>query len=62
MNATTTSLFLPDYLQLPAASAYGMIKDGDQTHPTEVNFAFSGSAGNLVISFEAWDIDHPDEV
>jgi hypothetical protein len=63
MTATSTSVLLTDYLQLPAAGAYGMIKDGDQTHPNEVNFAFSVSAGsNLVINFEVWDIDHPNEV
>lgn len=60
--APTTSVSFSDYLPLPAAGAYGMIKNGDQTHPNEVNFSFSGIAGNLIINFEALDIDHPDEV
>jgi len=47
---------------LPSTDAYGNIPGGDRTHPDQVQFSFEGQPGNVVIAYEAYDIDRADEV
>ena len=51
-----------DLIPLPSADAYGNIKGGDQSHIDEVNYSFSGLSGDVVLYYEAWDVDFADEV
>jgi len=46
-----------DCIPLPAAAAYGMIQTGDQSHPDKVSYCFVGQAGDVVLSFQVYDID-----
>ncbi len=54
--------FVINTVPLPAAAAYGNIPGEDQSHPNEVTYIFPGRAGHLHLSFQAYDIDTPDEV
>jgi predicted GH43/DUF377 family glycosyl hydrolase len=49
-------------IPLPAASAYGNIRGGDQSHSDQVTYCFSGQPGDMFLSFQAYDIDTQDEV
>ena len=49
-------------IPLPAPEEYGRISGGDQTHIDEVNYSFDGIAGDVVLSYEVWDVDFSDEV
>jgi hypothetical protein len=51
-----------DCISLPDAGSYGMISDGDQTHPDQVDYVFEGAPGAVSILYEAWDVDFADEV
>jgi Cytochrome c bacterial/Cytochrome c554 and c-prime len=47
---------------LPYDEAVGRIIGGDQSHINEVNYIFSGLPGDVVLYYEAWDVDFDDEV
>ncbi len=47
---------------LPAMAEYGNIPGSDTSHINQVDFSFDGHAGDVTISFEAYDIDSDDEV
>lgn len=49
-------------IPLPASGAYGKIKGGDESHPDEVVFTFEGQPGNVILSYQVWDIDTDSEV
>ncbi len=49
-------------IPLPAAEAYGRILGGDQTHVNQVNYSFAGTAGDVTLYYQAWDVDFTDEV
>lgn len=49
-------------IALPAPGAYGKISGGDQTHASEIVYGFAGRSGDVLIQYEAWDIDHDREV
>jgi hypothetical protein len=49
-------------IALPASESYGNIPGEDQSHVDEVNFSFGGQPGDLVIVYEAYDIDSVGEV
>ena len=51
-----------DVIPLPASEGYGRISGGDQTHVNEVQYSFEGSAGDVTVYYEAWDVDFADEV
>ena len=53
---------VPDGLPLPAVDAYGMIKDGDQSHADQVTYWFEGQSGNVMLEYEVYDIDSAKEV
>jgi len=46
---------------IPEAGEYGYIAGGDQTHVSEIEYCFDGQSGDVIITFEAWDIDNPTE-
>ena len=48
--------------ELPSDAAYGNIKGGDKSHIDEVNYSFGEFSGDVVIYYEAWDVDVADEV
>lgn len=52
----------PDCVPLPDAGAYGRIVGGDQTHVEEVDYSFEGTAGDVVIAYQIWDVDFATEV
>ncbi len=54
--------FVINTIPLPAVAAYGNIPGEDQSHPNEVTYIFPGRAGHLHLSYQAYDIDIPDEV
>jgi hypothetical protein len=54
--------FVINTVSLPAAAAYGNIPGEDQSHPDEVTYIFPGRAGHVHLSYQAYDIDIPDEV
>ncbi|MGH7455691.1 MAG: hypothetical protein ACRENG_30325, partial [bacterium] len=54
--------FVVNSVPLPAVAAYGNILGGDRSHPDEVTYIFSGRAGHLHLSFQAYDINTQDEV
>ncbi len=47
---------------LPAIAAFGKIEGGDNAHVDRMNYCFAGQAGDLLLSFQAYDIDSPNEV
>jgi len=49
-------------IPLPAPEAYGRISGGDQTHINEVNYSFDGTAGEVTLYYQAWDVDFATEV
>ena len=49
-------------IPLPSNAAYGNIKGGDSSHIDEVNYSFSGLAGDVILNYEAWDVDFTDEI
>lgn len=52
----------PDCIPLPDPGAYGRILGGDQTHTSEVKYSFDGTAGDVTISYQVWDVDYSNEV
>ncbi|MCI0550818.1 MAG: T9SS type A sorting domain-containing protein [Anaerolineae bacterium] len=54
--------FVINSIPLPAAAAYGNIPGEDQSHPDEITCIFSGRAGHVHLSYQAYDIGTPDEV
>ena len=46
----------------PHPEGYGRISGGDQTHVNEVNYSFDGTAGDVTLYYQAWDVDFSDEV
>ncbi|GEM_PF-6163347 len=46
-----------DCIPLPAPAAYGLIQTGDQSHPDKVIYCFSGQPGDVILSFQVYDID-----
>jgi hypothetical protein len=51
-----------DLIPLPDSAGYGRISGGDLTHVNEVNYSFYGSAGDVTVYYEVWDVDFADEV
>ena len=51
-----------DTIPLPSTDAYGNIRGGDQSHIDEVNYSFGGLAGDVALSYEAWDVDSAGEI
>jgi hypothetical protein len=51
-----------DTIPLPSADAYGNIISGDQSHIDEVNYSFGGLSGDVMLYYEAWDVDNASEV
>jgi hypothetical protein len=51
-----------DCFPLPDAGAYGKISGGDQNHVSEVKYSFDGTAGDVTIAYQVWDMDYADEV
>ncbi len=51
-----------DCIPLPDLGAYGLIRGGDQTHISEVKFSFVGTAGDVTIAYQVWDMDYSNEV
>ena len=49
-------------IALPDSSAYGRIRNGDQTHVEEVIYSFTGAPGDVTVSYAVWDVDFDDEV
>ncbi|MEW6444060.1 MAG: lectin like domain-containing protein [bacterium] len=49
-------------IPLPAAEAYGRITGGDLTHVEEVRYSFQGISGQVILRYQAWDVDFAREV
>jgi 3',5'-cyclic AMP phosphodiesterase CpdA len=47
--------------QLPSLAAYGKIPGGDQAHADRMLYTFAGQAGEVILSYQAYDIDNKDE-
>ncbi len=54
--------FVVNTIPLPAVAAYGNILGGDRSHPDDVTYIFPGRAGHFYLSYQAYDINTPDEV
>ncbi len=70
-NAFAGSAFAPEHtftivnnhiISLPDTNAYGNIRDGDRTHANEVRYSFTGQAVDMLLSFQAFDVDRKDEI
>ena len=61
-DTTSVQVHVMDCLNLPDANAYGRIVGGDQSHVDKVTYCFQGTAGNMLLSFQAYDIDSDSEV
>ncbi len=46
-----------DCISLPDAGAYGRITGGDQSHVDKVTYCFQGTAGDMVLTYQVYDID-----
>jgi predicted GH43/DUF377 family glycosyl hydrolase len=49
-------------IPLPAAEAYGYLRNQDQSHADKVTYCFPGQTGDKYLTFEVFDIDRPGEV
>ncbi|MDZ7343498.1 MAG: FG-GAP-like repeat-containing protein [candidate division KSB1 bacterium] len=49
-------------LRLPDTTSYGNIRNGDRTHVSQVSYCFPGLAGDVLLSYQAYDIDNKSEV
>ncbi|MGH7492877.1 MAG: T9SS type A sorting domain-containing protein [bacterium] len=50
------------FYALPSSTAYGKIRDGNQSHPDKVVYLFSGQRGDLHLNYEVYDIDNAHEL
>jgi PKD repeat protein len=46
-----------DCIALPNAGAYGRITGGDQSHVDKVTYCFQGVAGDMILTYQVYDID-----
>jgi hypothetical protein len=49
-------------LRLPDTTSYGNIRNGDRAHISEVSYCFPPQVGNVLLSYQAYDIDNKNEV
>ncbi len=47
---------------LPSMPAYGNIPGGDQTHVNQVDYTFGGLTGQVMLTFQAYDVDWAGEI
>ena len=58
----TVGIVVGDCSALPDGNAYGKIEGGDQSHIDNVTYCFQGAAGDMTLSYQAYDIDNNTEV
>jgi PKD repeat protein len=56
-GTATVQIQVGDCISLPNAAAYGRITGGDQTHVDKVTYCFQGVAGDMILTYQVYDID-----